>query len=132
MKRLSARDYAHALAEAVADSPTRQRREIVQNFLSLLRRQRASHLLPRIMDHLQHLDDAAARTTRVKLTSAMETDTKAVIKALEKALGAVVVDAVVDPQLVGGVAIRVGDTLIDGSIQAQLQSLRTHLMTSHA
>lgn len=132
MKRLTARDYAQALAEAVTQSPPAQHHEIVQNFLSLLRRQRASHLLPRIMDHLQQADDAAAGKTRVHITSAMLMDNQVLADALEKALGAVAIEDRIDPHLIGGISLRVGDRLVDGSVRAQLHTLRTHLMTTHA
>jgi F-type H+-transporting ATPase subunit delta len=34
---------------------------------------------------------------------------------------------IVDPSVIGGVLARVGDTVIDGSIQSKLESLKEHL-----
>lgn len=131
MKRLSARDYAESLADAVGHVEPAKRRQVIDNFLSLVRRQRASSLLPRIMNHLQELDDQAHGQTRVELITAMPTNDKELTAALEKVLGKVVVNSRVDADLIGGVRIRVGDRLVDGSVRSQLQTLRTHLMTSH-
>jgi F-type H+-transporting ATPase subunit delta len=48
--------------------------------------------------------------------------------ALERATGATLeVKTIVDPSVVGGVVARVGDTVIDGSVAAKLESLRTAL-----
>jgi len=45
--------------------------------------------------------------------------------ALGKAVGRhVVVRAIVDPSVIGGIVARVGDTVIDGSVQSRLKSLR--------
>jgi len=35
----------------------------------------------------------------------------------------------VDPDLIGGATIVVGDTVIDGSVRGELQAMATHLRT---
>lgn len=132
MKRLSARDYAQALASAYHQAETSQRQEIVKNFLGLLRRQRASSLLPRIIDNLQTLGDAAERRTRVIVTTAKPMSAEHLQERLTKALGQVVITSSVNPALIGGLTLRVGDQLVDGSVQTQLHHLYTHLTTAHA
>ncbi|MBT8206880.1 MAG: ATP synthase F1 subunit delta [Acidimicrobiia bacterium] len=48
--------------------------------------------------------------------------------ALEKQTGTPVeVRTVIDPSIVGGIVTRVGDTVIDGSVRSQLESLRQSL-----
>jgi F-type H+-transporting ATPase subunit delta len=42
----------------------------------------------------------------------------------------VVIDAEVDPSIVGGIKAKIGDTLIDGSIRNRLEDLRKSLMGS--
>jgi F-type H+-transporting ATPase subunit delta len=39
----------------------------------------------------------------------------------------VVIDAQVDPSIVGGIKAKIGDTLIDGSIRNRLEALRKSL-----
>lgn len=57
-----------------------------------------------------------------------ETEKKQLGKALQKALGKRVrLEATVDRSLIGGVVIRVGDKVIDGSIKGQLQRLAKRL-----
>ena len=40
---------------------------------------------------------------------------------------AIIADLHVDPALVGGIVIRAGDLVIDGSVQGKLHALATHL-----
>jgi F0F1-type ATP synthase delta subunit len=37
--------------------------------------------------------------------------------------------SVVDPSLIGGLTVRVGDTLLDGSVRGRLERLRTQLVS---
>lgn len=131
MKKLSAAEYAAVFARAVGDVPTTQRHHVVERFLQLLRRQRASNLLPRVMTHLQRLDDEAAGVTRVQVATAQALDLVDLAKILSAALGKVVIDTTVQPELVAGVTVQVGDQLIDGSVRQQLQRLHTRLTSTH-
>jgi F-type H+-transporting ATPase subunit delta len=45
--------------------------------------------------------------------------------------GEVVIDAQVDPAMIGGVRAKVGDMLIDGSISSRLESLRNSMVESN-
>jgi F-type H+-transporting ATPase subunit delta len=40
----------------------------------------------------------------------------------------VVIDAQVDPSIIGGFIARIGDTLIDGSIRQRLETLKKNLV----
>ncbi len=66
-----------------------------------------------------------------EVRSAVELDDVTVQRlaaALERQTGTPVeIRAIVDPSIVGGVVTRVGDTVIDGSVRSQLQSLRQAL-----
>lgn len=55
------------------------------------------------------------------------------LKAIETRLGTITgksvsIDAVVDPDLIGGVVATVGSTVFDGSVKRQLEKLRKQLM----
>ncbi|MFN0146109.1 MAG: ATP synthase F1 subunit delta [Dehalococcoidia bacterium] len=70
----------------------------------------------------------ASITTAVALDSAQVTD-------IEQKLGAslgkrVLATATVDPSIVGGVVVRVGDKLLDGSVRTRLRHLRQELQGS--
>lgn len=56
-----------------------------------------------------------------------------VIQALEKRTGkTILLQTRVDPTILGGVVARVGDQVIDGSVQQRLQALRRQLLNSVA
>lgn len=127
MKRLTSRAYATALMAAWAVTPSHDRPAMIQRCIALLWRQRATKLMPRILDWIGRLEDAAAGRTRVTVTSAVPVDVETLTKELSKKLGAVVVATATDPKLIGGLAIRVGDTVVDGTVATRLQQLHHHL-----
>lgn len=127
MKRLSATGYAERLQRAAQGVKPKEYPQLAEAFLRVLRKQRAMKLLPRIIARLQDLDDAKARRTRIAVRTAVPMDPSVVQTFFEKQFGRTVVDMVDDPSLIGGVQLRVGDTLIDGSISSRLQRLHTHL-----
>lgn len=127
MKRLSSRDYATALMGAWQDAAAKDRPAVARKFIELLRRQRATKLMPRILDWIERLDDQAAGRTRVVVTGAGKLETDTLTKTLQAKLGAVAVATRTDERVIGGLAIRVGDTVVDGTVATRLQRLRTHL-----
>ncbi len=85
-----------------------------------------------IFRQYNHLLDAYRGVERAKVTSALplgEEDQNAISDRLEKIVEhKVVIDAHVDPSIIGGFIARVGDTLIDGSIRQRLENLKTSLL----
>ena len=72
------------------------------------------------------------KVVRAELRSAVALAPEA-IKTIESRLGAVtgknvVIDATVDPALIGGVVAKVGSTVYDGSVKSQLEKLRKQLV----
>ena len=57
-----------------------------------------------------------------------DTQLKDIAAALKKRLGRDIdLHTRIDPTLIGGIVIRAGDLVIDGSVQGKLQLLATHL-----
>lgn len=127
MKRLSAKTYAQVYQASASSVPVDHRHQVAAKFLGLLRRHRAMKLIPRIMIHLQHLDDLAHKRTRVAVTAMNATHEITITKQLTSILGPVVLDLTVDPSLRGGLVLRVGDEEIDGSLRTRLHRLHHHL-----
>ena len=103
----------------------------VWNFLFLLASKNQVHLLPEI---IKEFDRYAQRTTAssvAKITSAV-TLTSAEKQTLEANLrnqfgNQLVFDYVIDPAILGGVIVRVGDKEIDGSVSGKLAALKEKL-----
>jgi len=71
--------------------------------------------------------------TQVKVTTAVEL-TKSELEAIHKKIAKKVndeisIDATVDPDVVGGIRIRVGSHQLDGTIAAKLDQLKQQLLT---
>lgn len=99
----------------------------VLGFLDLVVDKHREAILPEIGDAWRRLlDERAGRQSAVVATAAaIDDDTLAKIRgALEDATGkTIVVRQHVEPQLIGGVVIRTGDTVIDGSVRRRLAAL---------
>ena len=85
-----------------------------------------------ILQQYNQLLDAHRGVERAKVTAALplaEEDQDAISRRLEKIVEhKVVIDAHVDPSIIGGFIARVGDTLIDGSIRQKLESLKRSMV----
>lgn len=127
MKKLSAAMYAQVLHDSTRGLPVTKQRLIVQRWLVLLRQHRATRLLPRIQAHLQQLEDTARKRTRVRVVAADDQPTTKLEEQLTDVLGRVVLDLTVDPTILGGLVLRVGDDEIDGSLAARLHRLHHQL-----
>lgn len=112
-----------AAAEAVDPS--------VVNLLRLLVDRNRFAYLADIARVYRDLADAKAGRVRGKVTSARPLGAQALSRleqSLERLLQRdVVLDAQVNPQLIGGVAAQVGSVLYDGSLRTQLEELRRTL-----
>ena len=88
-------------------------------------------LLPEIRELFDTLKDSADGVARAQITSAFPLDDKQLgdmKAALERRFGKKIEATVnVDRDLIGGARIVVGDTVIDGSVQAELQAMANHL-----
>jgi F-type H+-transporting ATPase subunit delta len=101
------------------------------NLLYLLGdRNRLSHL-GAIVDTFVRLGDAKLGRVRAHLTSAVPLDASAAQRISDKLSAAtraqVLLDADVDPELLGGVVAQVGSLTFDGSLRTQLEAMRAAL-----
>jgi F-type H+-transporting ATPase subunit delta len=85
-----------------------------------------------LLEKYNELLDAHLGIERAKVTTALplgDEEKNAVSERLEKIVERkVVVDAQVDPSIIGGFIARIGDTLIDGSVHQKLESLKRTLV----
>jgi len=104
-----------------------------RNFIRVLIEGDRIGLLPEIRELFDTLKDGADGVARAQITSAFPLDDKQLgdLKAaLERRFGKTIEATVsVDRELIGGAKIVVGDTVIDGSVQGELQAMASHLRT---
>lgn len=105
--------------------------EHTRNLVRLLIERGRSGLLRAVLSHYQALADAASGLTRAEVVAAVPVDDaleRHITEALRQRLGGRIHTTVRhDPDIIGGLIIRVGDRVIDGSVRTRLQQLRAAL-----
>jgi F-type H+-transporting ATPase subunit delta len=105
--------------------------ELLLNFLSLLIENHRMPVIFRIRQEYERLWDEENKTLPVQITSAIALD-EATTESLGRTIGEragrkVTLAARVDPDILGGVIIRVGNSILDASIRNRLEQLRRHV-----
>lgn len=106
---------------------------VVRNFLNVVMKKRRLALLDEICARYQALLDEAEGIVRAEVRSAAPVS-GAQRAALEEALHRVTGAQVrcgysVDPALIGGVAVRIGSAVFDGSVRGRLDAMRRRLVS---
>ena len=122
--RIPAEHKLGMLTRALGDKVPR----IFMKFLQALVHNRRQTLIPAIADEYDTLLDASNGVVHARVTVARETsdaDRDAIAARLSTATGKTVVPHLqVDPSILGGVVVRIGDTVMDGSLRRKLGVLR--------
>jgi F-type H+-transporting ATPase subunit delta len=109
---------------------------LLLNFLKVLSRHRRLDCLRQIHRRLHALYDVRQNRVSVRLTTAeplnAELASRIRIALRGKLEGEPVLELAVDPKLIGGAVLRLGDTVYDSSIANQLQIIRQQMMDRSA
>lgn len=101
---------------------------MVNNFLNLLVDKSRLVIFDQIQVAYQEMADEIVGRVRATVTTASalhDAEAAQITQVLSKAMqSTVVVDYQVDPELIGGIVARVGDTVFDASIRSRLQDMR--------
>lgn len=101
------------------------------NLFRLLRRKSRLSLGPSIASYLHELVDEERGMLRAVVTTAVELDEERLRLVKERIASStgkqVQLEARVDPSIVGGITVRIGDQMVDGSTRTRLQNLRSQL-----
>lgn len=104
-----------------------------KNFVRLLVENRRLALLPEVRELFEELKNSREGVLEAQALSAFPLDEKQVaqlVAALEtKFKKRIQLTTAVDPELVGGVRIVVGDQVVDASVRAKLDAMRTALLS---
>ena len=129
--RIDAAQKSQILAKAFQDRMPR----LFVRYLQALIAHRRQMLIPVIAREYLDLVDEAEGRMHANVTLAREPDdeTRTVVarelsRSFEKD---VVPHFAVDPRILGGLVVRVGDTVLDGSVQRRLERLRNRMVVGH-
>jgi F-type H+-transporting ATPase subunit delta len=127
MKRHTAKQYAHALYEATRDLSGKSLDFAVRAFGDILLRDRAIHMTDAIIAEYDAHAKKQAGEIELKVTTATEiTDSHK--KVLKNVFDSTHIVETIDPDVVGGIKVRVGDTIYDATIKTQLIKLKESLL----
>jgi F-type H+-transporting ATPase subunit delta len=105
----------------------------IRNLLTLLIHRRQLGQLPAVVQRYEELvnQERHIETATVSTAVPLSADEVALIQrrlAERRHASAIVINQQVDPSMVGGIVVRIGDTLLDGSVGARLATLRQSLL----
>jgi F-type H+-transporting ATPase subunit delta len=116
------------LADRVGVSP------LAKNALGVITRRRRVFALPAIATDLDRLSDEKSGVARVTVVSAErlpDSYRDRLVEELSSMTGKkVVLEQKLDPELLAGVVVRIGDRVIDGSARTRLAELRQQLLAT--
>jgi F-type H+-transporting ATPase subunit delta len=101
-------------------------------FLQALVRNRRQMLVPQIATQFHSLVDVVENRVHAAVTvakPASDEDKRVIAERLSKVVGKQVVPHFyVNPAIVGGLVVRVGDTVLDGSVRKRLATLKSRML----
>ncbi len=105
---------------------------LLLNFLKVVARHGRLDCLRAIRQQARKIYEVTQGQSRVRLSTAAAVDPQQ-IDEIAAALGVSlgqrpILETVVDPALIGGAVLRIGDTVYDGSVAHQLQSIRQQMI----
>lgn len=121
------RDEKLAMTGTIAgDAP-----EGVRNLLRILAGLGRLHLVPAILQEMRDLHREAQGVREASITVARplsSAESTEIAERLTQAIGAKVeIHTRVDPEILGGIVVRLGDRLVDASVKGRLDRLRNQL-----
>ncbi|MCE5286549.1 MAG: F0F1 ATP synthase subunit delta [Pelosinus sp.] len=132
--------FYHPRVPAVAKKETisklfkQELADFVHNFLLLLVDKRREAALPAIVSEYRKLANEARNMAEAEVITAMpltEQEHAALVRKLSTVTGKnMVLKTQIDESILGGVIVKIGDKLIDGSVVRQLRMLKTKLLTT--
>lgn len=126
--KISEAQKCSVLTDALGDTVPRN----FLRFLQTLIRKRRQMLIPDIAEQYESLLDAHEGRVHANVTVAREAsavDEARIAEHLSKVIGKKVVPHVnVNPAIIGGVVVRIGDTVMDGSVRKRLATLRGRML----
>jgi F-type H+-transporting ATPase subunit delta len=108
--------------------------ELMENFVVLLVRKRRENLIEAIARQMHDLSDADAGRAEAQIVTptALRPDELAELaRRLSNVYKRTIVpEPKVDPELLGGAVVQVGDRYLDASVAGKLEAVRRHLLAS--
>lgn len=128
--RFSHKQYAQALFEAFHETTGRDHDKVIANFVEVLKANGDLREYEKIIDTFAEYDREQQGIKQVEVTTAhnLEPNRDLVHKLNELAGGKAEIKQKIDQGLIGGVVVKIDDTMIDGSIRHHLKQLKKDII----
>lgn len=125
--KLTPKDYAKALFDSLSETSPKDHDLVMDNFVKILAQNGDLGKYEEIEAEYKRAEMEAKGIKEVNITFAQEHNTK-ILDELNKVInGKAEFKTKIDEGMVGGVVVRVDDTLIDASLKTQLANLNSEL-----
>lgn len=123
--KFNSKQYAQALYEALQE--TKDHDKVVDNFVKILAQNGDLSKHPEIEREFKLIEMKAKGITETNITFAQEHNPKILDDLNSIVSGKMEMKTKIDSNMLGGVIVKVDDTLIDGSLKTQLEKLNSEL-----
>ena len=130
--KITQKQYAILLYEMTKEAKKKEIEERTQDFLNLLLKHRTLNQLPKILQSYAQYYNVQEKVVDVEVTTAREVGkpVEAAFKSPQDGLKTAATFTI-DPAVIGGARIRIGDYMVDDTIRARLMQLRKNVSAKH-
>jgi len=129
MPKLLPRQYARILHEVTKGVQKQKLDSVIETFILFLAKERVLHKIEFIIKEFIAISKEAAGVKTLKVTSARKLSKETMDKVCDAFGAAVEMEAQVDPELLGGLVVQDGYTVLDASVKRQLETLKQKLVS---
>lgn len=128
--KFTAKQYAEALFESLREVRPKDQDRVLDNFVKVLAEYGDLKAYDEISKEYQKLEEHAQSIKQVEVTTANPAHSKALLAELNRIVGdKIELKEKIDQSIIGGIVVRVDDTLIDASIKNNLNQLRKQIIS---
>lgn len=130
--KVTAKQYARALCDSLANKNANQAKEILKNLVAVLARNNDLRKINQVESEFNKIWNKEKNIVESEITSARSLD-KDAMKIIKNYVGKsisakeIIFKEKVDRNILGGVIIKYGDTVLDASIKSKLMQLINNL-----
>lgn len=127
--KFSVQQYAEALHQTLSETSPADQDKVIANFIRILGTNGDLHYYEAVIAEYEAVDRKQKGIREVEITTARDAEANsAVVEELNKAVGRDIdLKQKVDESLIGGVVVKIEDTLIDASVRGHLNKLKNKL-----
>lgn len=124
---ITPKQYAEALLAGTQEIAEKDYDKVINNLIEILKTNNDLSLFEKIITEFETLSASAHHSAKITSAGPINVD-KDILTSLNKIAGEkLTTENEIDESLIGGVVIRIDDTLIDASIKNSLNNLKTKL-----